>query len=580
MFERWMNCGMVFTLVLAAILGTQLAKRNIIFGKKWKIIALIWLAGLYLGIAVWVFQCGGLAKGIYDIVLHFVYCIGAILTVGQISNIARGSLADFKKKENICENEGVYKKINIGLVVAFVLSLIPILAISPYTFARADDYGYGYSAHLALENTGSFLEVISAIGKVIAEKYMEWQGTYSSIFLMTLQPAIFDEKLYSIVPMFFITIITLASYFFMKNILVDFLHVDKTAGRTCILAYILVVIQCIPVKQSAYFWYNGAVHYVVAHCLLLCMLVFLLRIAQGKVSKCNYLGAILCAVYIGGTNYVSVVGTLFIYLTIIFGLAVTKSWKKYKGIVGVTIVYLTAAAVNILAPGNFKKMDMSHGYGLIESFILAFVKSSEYILGKWMHWTVFALVAISAPILWKAVKTIDFKFPCPGIVIGYSWCYMASLFFMPLFSTTIIEVGRFNNIMYLEWMLWILIDIGYFFGWLQRKYFVEGIKDLCIDEKKYYLKIFAVILGMATLSFIAEPHKYTTIFAVETLQEAKLQEYSQDYWHNVELLKGDEREVLLKPLDNIPELLHPEECEAWYSGLRLFYDKEKIYFEE
>lgn len=580
MFDKWMNWTMVFLLILAAIVGIQLAKRKIYIGKSWKLSTFIWLAALYLGIVVWVFQCGGLEKGIYDVILHIVYYVGAILVGLQIGNVGWNTFVEFGERETDYASAAFYKKINIGLIVAFLLSLIPIIMISPYTFARADDYSFGYRAHLALESTGSFLEVIKAAAIVVAEKYMEWQGTYSSIFFMAMQPAVFDEKLYRIVPMFFIIIIALASYFFMKNILVDFLQADKTMSRTCIFAYIFLAIQCIPVKQSAFFWYNGALHYIVAHCLLLCMLVFLLRIAQGKNTKGNYLGAVLCAIYIGGSNYVSVVGTLLIYLTIFFGLTVTKSWKKYKGIVSVGVVYLIAAAINILAPGNFKKMGIAQGYGMIEAFVFAFTKSLDYILGDWMHWTVFALVAISVPVLWKAVKKIDFKFPCPWIVIGYSWCYMASLFFMPLFSTATVDVGRFNNIMYLEWILWILIDIGYFFGWLQRKYSLDEMKSICSSEKKYYLKVFSAIVGITVLSFIAEPHQYTTTFALETLQNEKLQEYSHDYWYNVEILKGEEKEVLLKPLDNIPEFLYPEECEAWYSGLRFFYGKDKISFEE
>lgn len=578
-FDKWMNLGMVLLLVLAAILGSQLAKRNIVIGKKWKLSTAIWLLVLYLGICVWVFQCGGLVKGIYENVLSIIYGVGATLFVLQISNMGWSTLLDLKERECVCAKQSFYKKINLGFILFFLLSLIPIIAISPYVFARADDYSYGYRAHLALENTGNILEVLKAVGVVVAEKYMQWQGTYSSIFLMSIQPAVFDEKLYSLVPIFFVTIIALGSYFFMKNILVDFLQADKTMSKICIWAYILLAIQCIPVKQSAFFWYNGAVHYIVGHCLLLCMLVFLLRITQGKATKKDYIFASLCAVYVGGTNYVSVIGTLFIYLTILLGLTVTKSWKKQKGIVAVTIIYLIAAALNIAAPGNFQKMGGVQGYGITKGFVMAFTMSLEYILDRWMHWTVFALVAVSLPVLWHAVKKIDFKFPCPGIVIGYSWCYMASLFFMPLFTMGTVEMGRMNNIMYLEWILWILIDIGYFLGWIQRKY-ANTKAGFCNNEKKYMVKILGVIGVMAVLSFIAEPKQYTSTFAMETLQDEKLQEYSQDYWYNIEILKGDEKEVVLKPLNNVPEILNPWESEAWHSGLRFFYGKDKISFVE
>lgn len=577
-FDRWMNEGMAIALIIAAIFGIQLAKKEINIGKRWRIVSIAWLFILYVGIVVWVFQCGGLVKGIHETVLQTIYIIGALLGILLTFNANWKRFSDYVKTDAI--NVVLYKKINIGLVIIFVISLIPIILISPYTFARADDYSFGYRAHLALESTGSFFEIIKAAAVVVAEKYMEWQGTYSSIFFMALQPAVFEEKLYAIVPMFFVIIIALASYFFMKNILVDFLQANKTMSMTCILTYIVLVIQCMPVKQSAFFWYNGALHYIAAHCLLLCMLVFLLRIAQGNCTKGNYIKAGLCAIYVGGSNYVSVIGTLLIVLTIFLGIAVTKSWKRYKGIVGINCVYLIAAVINILAPGNFKKIGTAQGYGLIESFIHAFKESLNFMLDQWMHWTVFALVAISIPVLWNAVRKINFEFSYPLIVIVYSWCYMASLCFMPLFTKSTVDIGRLNNIMYLEWLLWLLIDVGYVLGWIQKKYFANNAIAVCNSEKEYYCKMFGVIFVIVALSFIAEPHQYTSTFAIETLQDEKLQEYSRDYWYNIEILKGKEKEVLLKSLNNIPEFLYPEECEAWHSGLRFFYGKDKIYFEE
>lgn len=577
-FDRWMNEGMVIALLIAAILGVHLANKKINMGKRWGIVSIAWLLILYVGIIIWVFQCGGLVKGLQETVLQGIYIIGAILVVLLTFNAKWEALVETVKTDTL--DVTLYKRINIGLVIVFIMSLIPIIMISPYTFARADDYSFGYRARWALESTGNLFEIIKAAAVVVAEKYMEWQGTYSSIFFMALQPAVFGERLYAIVPMFFVLIIALASYFFMKNILVDFLQADKTMSMTCILAYVLLVIQCMPVKQSAFFWYNGALHYIVAHCLLLCMLVFLLRIAQGRGTKGNYVGAVLCAVYVGGSNYVSVIGTLLLVLTIFLGLAVTKSWKKYKRIVGINCIYLMAAAINILAPGNFKKMGTAEGYGLIQSFVYAFKESLNFMLDQWMHWTVFALVAISIPVLWNAVRKIKFDFPCPLIVIVYSWCYMASLCFMPLFTKSTVDIGRLNNIMYLEWLLWLLIDIGYVLGWIQKKRVVNNAIAVWNSEKQYYGKVVAVVLVLAVLSLIAEPHQYTASFAMETLQEETLQEYSKDYWHNIEILKGEEKKVLLKPLDNIPEFLYPQECEAWHSGLRFFYSKDKIYFEE
>lgn len=579
-FDKWINYQLVIAAVILAILGWKLAEKGVVVGKRWRQSLCSWLILLYAGILIWVVQYGGLQKGVYEIILYIVYIIGVLFSSLQIGNTTFFNLMKAEKEAVDLESDTGYRRINIGSIIIFLVSMIPVIILSPYTFARADDYGFGYGAHLVLENGGNIFQVIRAAAEMVSQKYMEWQGTYTSIFFMALHPAVFHEKLYRIVPLFFILVITLSSYFFMKTIFFDLLKADHSMSRTCIFSYILLVIQCIPVKQSAYFWYNGALHYIIAHSLLLCMLVFLIRLAQEKSTGWDYLGAVLTAVYIGGSNYVTLVSTLLLYLTLFFVFLLTKTGKKYKNIIAIGVIYLIAAAINILAPGNFKKMGTAQGYGLVKSFIFAFTQSLECMLGEWLHWSVFIFMAISVPVLWNAVKKVRFSFSYPLLVVVYSWCYMASLFFMPLFTKATIDMGRLKNIMFLQWMLWILIDLGYCIGWIQRRYLGKERNCCIINSGKYYGKLLGLTLIMASLSFIAEPQQYTTAFVIETLRDNKLQEYAADYWHNIKILEGQEKEVTLKPLDNIPQLLNPEECEAWYSGLRLFYNKDKIYFEE
>ena len=241
---------------------------------------------------------------------------------------------------------------------------------------------------------------------------------------------------------------------------------------------------------------------------------------------------------------------------------------------------MVALAINLLAPGNFNKMGMHEGMNIVSAFVLAFKMSVQYIFGKWMHWTVFLAIAICIPVMWKIVAEAQFSFSYPLIFVGYSWCYMASMFFTPLFTLGHINVGRFQNVMFLQAVLWILLDIGYIFGWVQKKYIGGKSVAICTNERKYYLVCLLLGIGMAGLSFVAEPEKYTSVHAACTLFDENLYEYAEDYWYNIDVLKTNEREVVLRDLANIPAILNPEECEAWYSGLRLFYDKDKIYFEE
>ena len=100
------------------------------------------------------------------------------------------------------------------------------------------------------------------------------------------------------------------------------------------------------------------------------------------------------------------------------------------------------------------------------------------------------------PVLWKIARKIEFHFPMPLIVIGYSWCYLSAMFFAPLYTITVVTVGRFQNIMFLTCVIWLLIDITYVLGWLQRRYALKA-EELIGTPKRYYNWV-----EIATLEYI------------------------------------------------------------------------------
>lgn len=87
------------------------------------------------------------------------------------------------------------------LVLCIVaVSLILVLWIGFYDVPSADDFTYGAGMHQVWKNTGSLLEVLRAAAQSVRGWYLVWQGTFSAIFLMCLQPAVFDAGLYRMVP--------------------------------------------------------------------------------------------------------------------------------------------------------------------------------------------------------------------------------------------------------------------------------------------------------------------------------------------------------------------------------------------
>lgn len=88
------------------------------------------------------------------------------------------------------------KRTAIVIGSIFILSLVPLLIIAFYNVMCADDYSYGFLAHKAYMESHSVLSCLKAAAQKVHSSYFGWQGTYSAIFLMALQPGIISEKLY------------------------------------------------------------------------------------------------------------------------------------------------------------------------------------------------------------------------------------------------------------------------------------------------------------------------------------------------------------------------------------------------
>ena len=71
----------------------------------------------------------------------------------------------------------------------FLLSLIPLYLISLYDFQSADDFFYLGQTLPVWEQTGSIIAVLQTAVQQTIQRYFEWQGNFSFIFLTFLQPA-------------------------------------------------------------------------------------------------------------------------------------------------------------------------------------------------------------------------------------------------------------------------------------------------------------------------------------------------------------------------------------------------------
>ena len=210
------------------------------------------------------------------------------------------------------------------ILVCFAISLIPLLVLSFFNHPAMDDFNYGVlTRHALIENKG--LAVIPAVLGAAVQRavnlWHSWQGTYASIFLMALQPAVFSQRLYPLTTFLMLGILAAGTLFLIRVLFTRYL---KLPGEIRLMLALSVLTLCIQVPEegkSAFFWYNGALHYVFMHGCMLLLLAFLLLFLklQNRTSQIICLAVSCClAVITGGSNYVTTLITPILTAFILF----------------------------------------------------------------------------------------------------------------------------------------------------------------------------------------------------------------------------------------------------------------------
>ena len=160
-----------------------------------------------------------------------------------------------------------------GFVLIFLLSLIPILAVARYDCASGDDYGFGAAAHQAFVRTGSVAAAVQADVHHVGEVYEIWQGTWLSCFLFGLHPEVFHYHAYVIVPWIMLLVLSAGVLIFVHHFLTVRFGFSGSLSLTAAMILLISMVQLVPDRRFAYFWWNGSIHYTVPFSLALLSLV-------------------------------------------------------------------------------------------------------------------------------------------------------------------------------------------------------------------------------------------------------------------------------------------------------------------
>ena len=484
------------------------------------------------------------------------------------------------------------KHVTIAFIVIYVLTILPILFLGIYDYPCADDYSYASATRQVWLQSHSVWQVLKEAAATSASRYQTWQGTFTSIFFMALQPAIWTEKAYCITPLIMTGILSVSVFYLMRVILVQYLKGTRQECIVLSLIVLLSIIQCMVDKTDAFFWYNGSVHYIVPFSFFLLMQASLISAlaASEKEKRRRIFLSSLCALFVGGGHYISGLVACVCSMSLLLLLLFMKKLRENKAACIPVLILTVSFLINMAAPGNSVRSEAVQGMPPLKSIMVSFRYTLAFAIDEWTDWTVWALVLFSLPFIWKVVKNTRFRFPCPFLAAAYSYCLVSSAFTPALYATGNIDAGRIRNIIFILYVLLLFLNVGYALGWACHYFRLDSAENetrenLTVNQRWYVIMTSLALFFGLGITIKPNPDYYTTSAAVMELVTGEAKAYGQEMEQRIELLRLPDADIVLPCIQTQPGLLYhsditPYEKDWSNIAMSRYYAKNSIVLSE
>lgn len=467
--------------------------------------------------------------------------------------------------------------------IVYLVSLIPMFVIGLYNYPSADDYSIGSNARQTWMASHSMIQTVWQAVLRAAEDWMIWMGYFTSNFLMAIPPCVFGEKWYALTTVIMVGSVSLSTGYLLYQLFVKVLKADKYISNSVIFIMLFFTMQCMVGRVEAFYWYCGAANYMLTHSMAMCFYGMLVSLAVSIHRKAFVIVAAGLGFLVGGANQMTALNVAIVLFVGVIFISYTRKWKEKMSLLIPTLTFYIGFILNIAAPGNWVRSEISHGMGPIKAVMISLLYGLEYCLGEWTDWSVLIMIIALIPLLWKLTARTDFRFPYPVVVIIFGFGLVAAMMTPPLFAVGNIGAARLQAVTFTVYMLVLILCELYAVGWFQKKYFmvkVDGNK-LSADIIIFLMSCVLFFGTGAGLKIIANPHYYTSSSAMTDLLNGSAKAYGEALRERAELYNSGEKDIIVDALETEPELLYfsdiTEDPEDWQNrGLCRYYGLDSI----
>lgn len=477
-------------------------------------------------------------------------------------------------------------KLSILIFCAFLVSLVPIVAISFYAVPAFDDFNHSMDVYQTIQNGGGLMTILAVALDRVKLMYMTWQGTYVAIFLSALQPGVFGQGFYFITPLFLIGTLILANFYACKWLFSKVFQNTNKYGWLIIATVIsFLQVQTLPSAQEGFFWWCGGIMHTFTYSLFVVQIAYFLKCYfSKKISIHNYVLFFLLSFLVGGgaheialAAFTTIVGTLFLSYVHQRNNKIKTELSKivFAGfaLISVTVFLL----INIAAPGNALR---ASEFGVKVPALLAIVESFVYSSVHVVEYTSLATVLVALLVFYfvfPSLKQIKFKPLNPWLVLFVTFCIYSSIFTPAIYGENYVASPRYLNVLYFSFYWLMITNLIYSAMYYRDHNAVNKFYDLLhsFSLKKVIVLAITILffMGSSVLQFSYVDATSSSALIDILLGNARAVKVVNDERYEL-LLDETQKDVALPNYEKIVRVFFYDEFdEEAHSGKNSIYEK-------
>ena len=480
------------------------------------------------------------------------------------------------------------KKIVRILQAAVILLSVPLIIIAFYSHPSVDDYGYGSSVHLWIQEHGyHVLGIIKCAAEFAYDYYFKWASSYLDSFTGALMPGNFGCYWISAFIIYFLLI---GGMLYLFQSLASSLGGKeyRWIGTVCALLGIVTITQNWPSSVEALYWFDGAQSYMGFHTVYLwmCGMLVLYMFCEDKKKSIRLLAgaSVLTFVAGGGNNVTSFMDVLT--CCFFFGCAVVI--KRKWGVVFPLVISIVGFLLELLAPGTAIRGG-GHYHAVVTTIIKCFRWTLRQYILDWMNLGVGLMLLFLTPFLIrlmrKTTERYSFRFPYPMLVFAGGICFLSAMSSPPFYILGESGPLRLRNLIYVNFVILSIGIYAYFLGWLAAN--KMGDEQITYIAKLYdgisqrYVAAFTIIV-LGCLSTGNSRSYGTSLEAMKELLNGSAVQYHAEMQMRYKLYEDPEVDVVVvDPLDARPEVIFfddiTDDVDNWKNmSVSIYYGKKSV----